>query len=249
MKNLLLYTFFLLSTISTSAQVPVLHVQDTLGNDHLLANVVDTNKNHLIVFWGSWSFNSKKLLDEWKPYSQNWIDHYNIEILCVSAYYDTSQIQIAKDLWHDKGWIGKLFFTSTTDLSNIGIEAVPWTLLITPEDSTIYTHIGYTSGDVIETNDFIVNNLPLGTDDVSTHHESIKIYHDNNTLRIESQDNLKGCTLDIYTIDGKRLFTCNIESNTTEYEVQETMVLNNAGLYVVLVKQGSYSKSSIIFQH
>lgn len=201
------------------------------------------------MFWGSWSFNSKKLLDEWQPYSQNWIDHYNMEILCISAYYDTSQIQLAKDLWHDRGWIGKLFFANTNDMTNIGIEAVPWTLLITPEDSTIYTHIGYVSGDVIETNQFIVENLPLGIIDQTKSNEIIKITHYNNIIKIESPNNLKGCTLDIYTIDGKRIFTCNIENNTTEYEVPESIILNSRGLYVIRVNQDSSSKSSLIYLH
>lgn len=247
MKNILFFICFLFSTGKVSAQVPTLHVLDTLGKDHLLRSLVDTNKNQLLVFWGAWSINSKGLLDAWKPYSQNWIDHYNIEILCVSMFSDSSQIPIAKNLWQDRGWIGKLYFANTTEVTNIGIEAVPWIILVNTEDSTIYTHAGYVSGDAVEFNQFIVGNLPLGINHPDLDNPSISIAHNNHILNFGSQNSLKGSIVSLYSIDGKLAGIHHINQNTTTYETPESLLANKHGLYVVHFKQNTLSKSVLIY--
>lgn len=249
MKNLFLVAFLLLSAIPAYAQVPTLQVKDTLGNNHLLSSLIDTQKNHLLVFWGAWSYNSKKLLEEWQPYSQSWIDQYNIEIMCISAYYDSSQIQAAKTLWHDKGWIGKLLFANTADLADIGIDAVPWTLLINTEDSTLYTHIGYTIGDVNELNDFIVANLPLGINDLTKQEVGIDVFQSGQSVRIVSKTNLKNCTVRVFALEGRQVFTCDIENPGNAFEIPKSSFLHSSGVYVITLQSETFQRSFIMYLH
>jgi thiol-disulfide isomerase/thioredoxin len=149
------YLFFTLSiflNVQLSAQksLPDVAIKTLEGKSIKARDIQTKDKITVISFWATWCAPCKKELDAIKPKYEKWQKDYNLDFIAISI--DNAQgLPKVKPTLAQKGWKYTVFSDVNSQLmQSLGIQGVPYTLLLDKNGNIVYEHNGYKEGDEVE---------------------------------------------------------------------------------------------------
>ncbi len=104
----------------------------------------------VLSFWATWCSPCKKELDALADLYPEWKEKYNVEIVAVTI---DNQRALAKvpAMVTTKGWEYTILHGEENKVRNaFNFQTIPYSLLIAPDGTIVYTHNGYVPGDEYE---------------------------------------------------------------------------------------------------
>lgn len=147
MKRLLFIGMMLVAlTTTVSAQLPKVTLKDLSGK------VIDTDtlsnggKPFIIDFFATWCKPCNRELDAIAEVYEEWQEETGVKIFAVSI--DQAQnIHKVKPLVDNHGWEYDVLLDPNGDLKRaLGIQMIPYVLIVDGEGNIVYKHNGYTDG-------------------------------------------------------------------------------------------------------
>jgi cytochrome c biogenesis protein CcmG, thiol:disulfide interchange protein DsbE len=148
-----IFLFFCLIGLQLAAQnktIPAVDLKDLEGKTVKLTDLQVDGKVRLYSFWATWCSPCKKELDAINDYYPEWKEKYNFELVAVSID-DTRSSAKMRATVAEKGWEYRVLHDPTQDLMKaVGIQAVPYTILVDGKGNIVWEHNGYVPGDELE---------------------------------------------------------------------------------------------------
>ena len=147
MKRVLFIGMMLVAlTTTVSAQLPKVTLKDLLGK------VIDTDtlsnggKPFIIDFFATWCKPCNRELDAIAEVYEEWQEETGMKIFAVSI--DQAQnIHKVKPLVDNHGWEYDVLLDPNSDFKRaLGIQMIPYVLIVDGQGNIVYKHNGYTDG-------------------------------------------------------------------------------------------------------
>lgn len=150
MKRLFLVTFLLAIVSIVSAQLPNVTLKDINGNTVNIAELRNDGKPFIIDFFATWCKPCNRELDAIAEVYDEWREETGVKIFAVSI--DVAQnVNKVKPLVDSHGWTYDVLLDPNGDLKRaLGIQMIPYVLIVDGQGQIVYKHNGYTDGAEIE---------------------------------------------------------------------------------------------------
>jgi len=147
MKRPLIVLAALLSMMCTaSAQLPKVLLKDTSGRAISTDTLNNGGKPFIIDFFATWCKPCNRELDAIAEVYDDWREETGVKIFAVSI--DQAQnIHKVKPLVDNHGWEYDVLLDPNSDLKQaLGIQMIPYVLIVDGDGKIVYKHNGYTDG-------------------------------------------------------------------------------------------------------
>lgn len=150
MKRLFLATILLAIVSIVSAQLPNVTLKDINGNTVNIAELRNDGKPFIIDFFATWCKPCNRELDAIAEVYDEWREETGVKIFAVSI--DVAQnVNKVKPLVDSHGWTYDVLLDPNGDLKRaLGIQMIPYVLIVDGQGHIVYKHNGYTDGAEIE---------------------------------------------------------------------------------------------------
>lgn len=146
MKRFLTFSFIISFAITVSAQLPAVTLKamdgrivktDTLSND---------GKPFIIDFFATWCKPCNRELKAIHEVYEEWQEETGVKLVAVSI--DQAQnINKVKPFVDSNGWEYEVLLDPNSDFKRaLGIQMIPYTLIVDGKGNIVYRHNGYTDG-------------------------------------------------------------------------------------------------------
>lgn len=156
MKKTILFAFTLTLAIQFYARggegkdIPTAQVMDLNGKKTDFRDVITPGKYYVVSFWATWCVPCKKELNNMVDLATNWKENYNTEIVAVSTDDSRAQSKV-KAYVAGESWPYIVLLDQNQDLMRaLGIQSIPFALIIDDKGKIVYTHNSYVEGDEFE---------------------------------------------------------------------------------------------------
>jgi peroxiredoxin len=130
--------------------LPNVELEDLTGKKSNLKDLLPPGKNYVISFWATWCVPCKKELSNMVDLAPNWKSKLNAEVVAVSTDDSRAKAKI-KSYVAGEDWPYKVLLDQNQDLMRaLGIQSIPFTVVINKEGKIVYTHNSYVDGDEFE---------------------------------------------------------------------------------------------------
>lgn len=163
LTSLCLAIFLLATSITTNAQegtgaetakkmftektLPAITLSDMNGKKVNVADYGKSGKITVFSFWATWCVPCKKELSELDKVYEEWQKKYNLDLVAVSID-DVRNTAKVKTYVNGEGWTYNVLLDINQDLKRaMGIQSVPYTVLVDQKGNIVYIHNGYIEGD------------------------------------------------------------------------------------------------------
>ena len=146
MKRLLLFLCVMGLAVSASAQLPKVQVKDISGRT-VSTDTLSNNGNPFIIdFFATWCKPCNRELDAIAEVYDEWREETGVKIFAVSI--DQGQnINKVKPLVDNHGWEYDILLDTNSDFKQaLGIQMIPYVLIVDGKGNIVYKHNGYTDG-------------------------------------------------------------------------------------------------------
>lgn len=150
---------FLLSIVSISSlragggegkDLPTAMVEDLNGQKIDFKSMLKPGKFYVISFWATWCVPCKKELGNMVDLAPKWKEKLNTEIIAVSTDDSRAKSKV-KTYVTGEDWPFTVLLDMNQDLMrSLGIQQIPFTLIVNGEGKIVYTHNSYVEGDEFE---------------------------------------------------------------------------------------------------
>jgi|688.fasta_scaffold185166_3 cytochrome c biogenesis protein CcmG/thiol:disulfide interchange protein DsbE len=131
----------------TEKTLPIITLSDMNGKKVNVADLGKTGKITIFSFWATWCIPCKKELSELDKVYEEWQKKYNLDLVAVSVD-DVRNTAKVKTYVNGEGWTYNVLLDVNSDLKRaLGIQTVPYTLLVDKKGKIVYLHNGYLEGD------------------------------------------------------------------------------------------------------
>ena len=147
MKRIIIAFIALLCMASTaSAQLPKVLLKDISGRAVSTDTLSNNGKPFIIDFFATWCKPCNRELDAISEVYDEWREETGVKIFAISI--DQGQnINKVKPLVDNHGWDYDVLLDPNGDLKQaLGIQAIPYVLIVDGKGKIVYKHIGYTDG-------------------------------------------------------------------------------------------------------
>ena len=154
MRNLIgMKKIFLLFAIAfscmashVSAQLPAITIKTMEGKTIRTDTLSNEGKPFIIDFFATWCKPRNRELDAISEVYEDWQDETGVKIFAVST--DQAQnINKVKPLVSNHGWTYDVLLDPNSDLKRaLGIQMIPFVLIVDGQGNIVYKHNGYTDG-------------------------------------------------------------------------------------------------------
>jgi cytochrome c biogenesis protein CcmG/thiol:disulfide interchange protein DsbE len=149
MKRLAAF-FALLFVVSTSfaqEKLPNVVLKDINGNSINLSELSNNGKPIVINFWATWCAPCKRELNTISELYTDWVEETGVKIYAVSVD-DQRTVDKVKPYANAQGWEYEILLDTNGDLKRaIGVNNVPFTLLLDGKGNIVWKHNNYNPGD------------------------------------------------------------------------------------------------------
>ncbi len=156
MKKLALVALILSGVIGSysfsgeSKEVPSVQIEDLNGKKSDFKEVIKPGKFYVVSFWATWCVPCKKELSNMVDLAPKWKENFNTEIIAVSTD-DSRATSKVKSYVSGEGWPYTVILDKNQDLMRaLGIQSIPFTMIIDDKGKIVYTHNSYVEGDEFE---------------------------------------------------------------------------------------------------
>ena len=158
-KSLLI--LFALSVQTSYAQLPSVVLRSMDGKEVKTDTLSNNGKPIIIDFFATWCKPCNRELDAIKDEYEDWVDETGVRLIAVSI--DQAQnINKVKPLVDSRGWPYDVLLDPNSEFCKaLGIQMIPYTLIVDGSGKIVYKHNGYTDGaeqELIEKVRELVNN-------------------------------------------------------------------------------------------
>jgi len=134
----------------TEKTLPVVTLSDMNGKKVNVSDLGKTGKITVFSFWATWCIPCKKELSELDKVYEEWQKKYNLDLVAVSID-DVRNTAKVKTYVNGEGWTYNVLLDINQDLKRaMGIQSVPYTVLVDKKGNIVYIHNGYIEGDESE---------------------------------------------------------------------------------------------------
>lgn len=148
--SLLAVSQFTFAQNKEGKEVPSAIIEDLNGKKIDFKTIIEPGKNYVVTFWATWCVPCKKELSNMVDLAPNWKDKFNAEVIAVSTDDSRAKSKV-KSYVSGENWPYKIILDQNQDLMrSLGIQSIPFTLIINKEGKIIFTHNSYVDGDEFE---------------------------------------------------------------------------------------------------
>ena len=146
MKRLFFVTALLALVSTAFAQVPSVTLKDINGKTVNTAELKNDGKPFIIDFFATWCKPCNRELDAIAEVYYDWREETGVKIFAVSI--DQAQnINKVKPLVDNHGWEYEVLLDPNGDFKRaLGIQMIPYVLIVDGKGNSAYKHNGYTDG-------------------------------------------------------------------------------------------------------
>ena len=128
------------------AQMPKVTLKDISGKAISTDTLSNNGKPFIIDFFATWCKPCNRELDAIAEVYDEWVEETGVKIFAVSI--DQAQnINKVKPLVDNHGWDYDVLLDPNSDLKRaLGIQMIPYTLIVDGKGQIVYKHNGYTDG-------------------------------------------------------------------------------------------------------
>lgn len=136
----------LASTLAVQAQMPVVTLNDIDGNAVRTDTLARTGHPVIVSFFATWCKPCQRELSAIAEVYDEWQDETGVELIAVSIDEAQSTNRV-KPLVDANGWPYRVLLDPNGELKRaLGIQLIPYVLVLDEEGKIIYKHNGYTDG-------------------------------------------------------------------------------------------------------
>lgn len=143
----LLFVFCLLGLAATaSAQLPKVLLKDISGKAISTDTLSNNGKPFIVDFFATWCKPCNRELDAIAEVYEEWQEETGVKIFAVSI--DQAQnVNKVKPLVDNHGWNYDVLLDPNSDFKRaLGIQMIPYVLIVDGKGNIVYKHNGYTDG-------------------------------------------------------------------------------------------------------
>jgi len=150
MKRLFFVALLMAFVSSAFAQLPSVSLKDVNGNSINTAELNNDGKPFIIDFFATWCKPCNRELDAIAEVYDEWREETGVKVFAVSI--DVAQnINKVKPLVDNHGWEYDVLLDSNSDFKRaLGIQMIPYVLIVDGKGNIVYKHNGYTDGAELE---------------------------------------------------------------------------------------------------
>ena len=145
-RNLLTIIALLCIACTASAQLPKVLLKDMSGKAVSTDTLSNNGRPFIIDFFATWCKPCNRELDAIAEVYEEWQEETGVKIFAVSI--DQAQnINKVKPLVDNHGWDYDVLLDPNSDLKQaLGIQMIPYVLIVDGKGQIVYRHNGYTDG-------------------------------------------------------------------------------------------------------
>ena len=146
-KSLLVFILTVFAAIDTMfAQLPSITLKTIDGKTVNTAELQNNGKPFIIDFFATWCKPCNRELDAIAEVYEDWQQETGVKIVAVSI--DQAQnISKVKPLVENHGWEYEVLLDPNGDFKRaLGIQMIPYVLIVDGQGNIVYKHNGYTDG-------------------------------------------------------------------------------------------------------
>ena len=146
MRRFLLLFLIILGVQAVQAQLPKISLKDINGKTVQTDTLSNGGKPFIIDFFATWCKPCNRELDAIHEVYADWQKETGVKIIAVSI--DQAQnINKVKPLVDNHGWEYEVLLDPNGDLKRaLGIQMIPYVLIVDGKGNIVYKHNGYTDG-------------------------------------------------------------------------------------------------------
>ena len=146
MKRLFFVALLMAFVSSAFAQLPAVSLKDISGNSVNTAELNNDGKPFIIDYFATWCKPCNRELDAIAEVYDEWREETGVKVFAVSI--DVAQnINKVKPLVDNHGWEYDVLLDSNSDFKRaLGIQMIPYVLIVDGKGNIVYKHNGYTDG-------------------------------------------------------------------------------------------------------
>ena len=147
MRRLLLLAVLSAVVLTASAQLPKVLVKDIAGREVSTDTLTNAGRPFIIDFFATWCKPCNRELDAISEVYDDWCEETDMKIFAVSI--DQAQnVNKVKPLVDSHGWDYDVLLDPNGDFKRaLGIQMIPFVLIVDGEGKIVYKHNGYTDGE------------------------------------------------------------------------------------------------------
>lgn len=146
MKRILSLLALLTVVLTASAQLPSVTLKDIGGKTVNTAQLSNGGKPIIIDFFATWCKPCNRELSAIAEVYDEWVDETGVRLVAISID-EVHNINKVKPLVDQNGWPYEVLLDVNGDLKRaLGIQMIPYTLILDGEGKIVYKHNGYTDG-------------------------------------------------------------------------------------------------------
>lgn len=147
MKKILLTMIIALGSLSSAlAQLPSVVIRDIDGKAVKTDTLSNNGKPFIIDFFATWCKPCNRELSDIADVYEEWQEETGVEVIAVSI--DQAQnINKVKPLVNNHGWPYKVLLDPNSEFKRaLGVQMIPYTIIVDGKGNIAYKHNGYTDG-------------------------------------------------------------------------------------------------------
>ena len=152
-----LFTFLLMTVVSFAQEkLPNVTLKDINGNAVNLSELSNNGKPIVINFWATWCAPCKRELNSINDLYEDWVEETGVKIYAISID-DQRTVDKVKPYVNASGWEYEILLDTNSELKRaLGVNNVPFTLLLDGNGNVVWKHNNYNPGDENELYEKIV---------------------------------------------------------------------------------------------
>ena len=146
MKRFLIFSFIISFAITVSAQLPAVTLKAMDGRIVKTDTLSNNGKPFIIDFFATWCKPCNRELKAIHEVYEEWQEETGVKLVAVSI--DQAQnINKVKPFVDSNGWEYEVLLDPNSDFKRaLGIQMIPYTLIVDGKGNIVYRHNGYTDG-------------------------------------------------------------------------------------------------------
>ena len=132
--------------VGANAQLPKVSLKDINGKSVVTDTLSNNGKPFIIDFFATWCKPCNRELDAISEVYDDWQEETGVKIIAISI--DQAQnINKVKPLVDNHGWEYEVLLDPNSELKKaLGIQTIPYVLIVDGKGKIVYRHNGYTDG-------------------------------------------------------------------------------------------------------
>ena len=149
MKHLFffIFNFLLISQIFCQDKLPNIILKDISGNSVNLSEISNGGNPIVINFWSTWCAPCKRELNSINEQFNDWVDETGVKLYAISID-DQRTVDRVKPYVNANDWQFEILLDTNGDLKRaMGVNSIPFTILLNSDCQIVWRHNNYNPGD------------------------------------------------------------------------------------------------------